>query len=71
MAKRRPEPGSVSRTKAGTWRVRVEMGRDADGRRRVMRGTYATRAEAEAARARMVAEMGASPRMGGRTTLAE
>lgn len=71
MAKRSATPGSVTRTKAGTWRVRVEMGRDETGRRRVARGTYDTRAEAEAARARLVAQMGASPRMGGRTTLAE
>ena len=64
-------PGSVTRAPNGRWRVRVEVGRNLDGTRRVIRGTYDTRAEAEDARVALVAQMRADPRLGSRVTLAQ
>lgn len=71
MAMRSATPGSVRRTKAGTWHVRVECGRNPDGTRRVVTGTYPTRAEAERVRMETVEAMRTRARFGSRTTLAE
>ena len=65
------KPGNVRKTESGKYQARVTRGLKRDGMPRTMTGTFETEAEADAARMRFYALLGADPNAGDEMTLGE